>query len=93
MRANAYEEGLMNDMSPAHGRGTQAPELHTELQRQLAQSQSPTIGGGGSSSAGRGQAGAVSDFWYDVGGWVCFVGIVIGIVALSRSAAPATPVK
>lgn len=31
----------------------------------------------------------ISDFWYDVAGWVCLVGLGIGLVALQQRANPA----
>lgn len=34
---------------------------------------------------------ASSDFWYDVAGWACLVGIVFGVAALSRTAAASGP--
>jgi tetratricopeptide (TPR) repeat protein len=65
-----------------------APELHAELQRQLA-AQGETIslgsggGGGGSKTAAK---SVVSDFWYDIAGWGLLVAIGFGIVALSKNA-------
>jgi len=66
-----------------------APELHAELQRQLAASgeMSSQIGGGG----GAAKKQTSSDFWYDVACWGLLVGLGISIIALSRSAAQAVP--
>lgn len=76
---------------------SKAPQLYEELQRQL-QAAGATMGGSprgesgpsGSGSA-RGSAGRnqplISDFWYDVAGWVALVGIGFGIVALSKTGA------
>lgn len=48
-------------------------------------------GSGGSGSQPRGQAASkqgVSDFWYDVGGWVVLAGLVGGYLVAANSAAP-----
>ena len=65
-----------------------APGLHAELQRQLAEQQAQQESGSrradGRWSRRRGAA-APEDFWYDVGGWVCFAGIALSwVVMLSR---------
>jgi len=55
------------------------------LQKQL---QAAGAAGGGYSEAAKPQPEVakqplISDFWYDVAGWVCLVGIGFGIAALS----------
>jgi len=67
-----------------------APELHAELQRQLAASgETLNLGGGGGGSAA-GKKGADSDFWFDVAGWGMLFVLGLGIVALSRASGPQT---
>lgn len=69
-----------------------APQLYAELQKQLAIANAQ----GGSAAVESSKANAkveskpmISDFWYDVAGWVCLVGIGFGIAALSsRTASP-----
>lgn len=67
-----------------------APGLHAELQRQLAEQQAQQEAAraaqmGGSRSGGAAQP---DEFWYDVGGWVCFTGIALSwVVILSRQQA------
>ncbi|KAI3428347.1 hypothetical protein D9Q98_006727 [Chlorella vulgaris] len=72
---------------------TKAPQLYQELQRQLqvhsAQGGSP--GATSPRAAPSKQKPLISDFWFDVGGWVCLVGIVFGVAALSRTNAVSTP--
>ncbi|KAK9864386.1 hypothetical protein WJX84_002098 [Apatococcus fuscideae] len=76
---------------------SKAPQLHAELQKQISNAQ--IIPGSGSGREGGGGGGGsrapkkprISDFWYDVGGWVCFFGIAAGIVAVTRSAPPPQP--
>lgn len=64
-----------------------APELHKELQRQLAaQGETMTLGGGGGSGGKTATKGGVSDVWYDIAGWGMLVAIGFGIVALSKNA-------
>lgn len=77
-----------------------APQLYQELQRQL---QAASAGGGSGGMSGPGsprggdprgapkQKALISDFWYDVGGWVCLVGLVFGVAALSRTSAAGGP--
>lgn len=62
-----------------------APQLYAELQKQL---QAAGAAGGGYSEAAKPQPEVakqplISDFWYDVAGWACLVGIGFGIAALS----------
>jgi hypothetical protein len=66
-----------------------APQLYAELQKQLAAANAQ---GGGASEASKPKAAEDSqpgsDFWYDVAGWVCLVGIGFGIAALSNRSSP-----
>jgi tetratricopeptide (TPR) repeat protein len=66
-----------------------APQLYAELQKQLAAANAQ---GGGASEASKPNAAEDSqpgsDFWYDVAGWVCLVGIGFGIAALSNRSSP-----
>ncbi len=69
-----------------------APGLHAELQRQLAEQQAMAAGAAdaarGAGGGGRPAAASPEDFWYDVGGWVCFAGIALSwVVMLSRQQA------
>ncbi|KAK9813199.1 hypothetical protein WJX72_010462 [[Myrmecia] bisecta] len=83
--SEVYQKGL--EMT------SKAPALHAELQRQMAQ-QGQLVSGGGSGGGGGGLAqkkSSYTDFWYDVGGWVCFAGICVGMMALARSSAGAPP--
>lgn len=65
-----------------------APQLYAELQKQLAAANAP--GGGAAESSKTQSTGAsqplISDFWYDVAGWACLIGIGFGIAALSNRA-------
>ena len=75
---------------------SKAPQLYEELQRQL-QAAGASLGGSpraesGPSGSGRGGAGRkqpfMSDFWYDVAGWVTLVALGFGIVGLSSRTGP-----
>ncbi len=35
----------------------------------------------------------ISDFWYDVAGWACLVGLAMGLVALQKNAPVAAAAK
>ncbi|KAK9836567.1 hypothetical protein WJX74_003254 [Apatococcus lobatus] len=75
---------------------SKAPQLHAELQKQISNAQIiPGAGSGGGAGGGRASRTAkpprVSDFWYDVGGWVLFVGIAAGVIQLTRIAPPPQP--
>ena len=48
-------------------------------------------GGGGGRTSRTAKAPRVSDFWYDVGGWVLFFGIAAGVIQLTRNAPPPQP--
>eukprot|EP00887_Chlorella_sp_A99_P002576 scaffold6.g2576.t1 len=93
----AVEQDPTNDSyRRALDMSSKAPQLYQELQRQLAAQHGGSPRGAG--EGGRGGATAqkkkplISDFWYDVGGWVVLVGLGLGLVALSRgAAAAATP--
>mmetsp|Transcript_10939 Transcript_10939/g.32784 ORF Transcript_10939/g.32784 Transcript_10939/m.32784 type:complete len:209 (-) Transcript_10939:1621-2247(-) len=64
-----------------------APELHAELQRQLA-AQGETLnlgGGGGGGASSTATKGGISDLWYDIAGWGILVAIGFGVVALSKN--------
>ncbi len=69
---------------------SKAPQLYVELQRQLA---AATQAGGSpraearatsTSQQHKGGAAGISDFWYDMGGWVMLGVLAFGLVALSR---------
>lgn len=71
---------------------TKAPQLYAELQKQLAAANAQSGGmqeASKSKPAGESKP-AISDFWYDVAGWVCLVGIGFGIAALSNRASTPT---
>lgn len=70
-----------------------APGLHAELQRQLAEQQAAQDAARAAqmgSMGGAAKAPSGEDFWYDVGGWVCFAGIALSwVVMLTRQNAAA----
>ncbi|KAL4442114.1 hypothetical protein ABPG77_011375 [Micractinium sp. CCAP 211/92] len=72
---------------------SKAPQLYNELQRQLqaagAAESSPRAAE--PRSASKQKPSGSSEFWYDVAGWACLVGIVFGVAALSRTAAASGP--
>jgi hypothetical protein len=60
-----------------------APEYYDEIQNQLKQQG----GAGGSGGAGK-QRAAISDFWWDMGGWVLLAGLIVGGLFMARGAPP-----
>jgi tetratricopeptide (TPR) repeat protein len=81
---DSYKRAL--DMS------SKAPQLYAELQKQL---QAAGAASSGEAAPSRPAAGSgskeplISDFWYDVAGWVMLAGIGVGIAALSSRATSA----
>ncbi len=61
-----------------------APEYYDEIQSQLKAQGGP----GGAGGAGGPKAAAISDFWWDLGGWVLLTGLIVGGLFMSRAAAP-----
>ncbi|RMZ56888.1 hypothetical protein APUTEX25_002977 [Auxenochlorella protothecoides] len=73
-----------------------APALYLELQRQLAAAGHSTGGRERQHICrARDRAGGISDFWYDVAGWVTLVALGFGIATLSRgpTALPPAPAR
>ncbi|PSC69743.1 mitochondrial import receptor subunit TOM20 [Micractinium conductrix] len=69
-----------------------APQLYQELQRQLQAASaggSPRVEPRGAASPK--EKPLISDFWYDVAGWACLVGLVFGVAAMSRGGAASGP--
>ena len=66
-----------------------SPWRRAEQQAQQDAARAAQMGGMGG-GAGGGKANAADDFWYDVGGWVCFAGVALSwVVMLSRQNAAA----
>lgn len=62
-----------------------APYHPAEQQAQQDAARAAQMGMGGG-----GKGAAEDDFWYDVGGWVCFAGVALSwVVMLSRQNAAA----
>ncbi|GAB4819064.1 hypothetical protein N2152v2_006110 [Parachlorella kessleri] len=92
----AVEQEPSNDSyRRAKEMSTKAPQLYVELQRQLAAAGHQGGLGGGSPGAATAQKKKplISDFWYDVAGWACLVGLAMGLVALQKNAPVAAAAK
>lgn len=89
-RKALHEEPTNDVYKKALDMTAQAPQLHAELQKQIAGSQigeMPLGGGGGGSKKKK----TSTDIWYDVAGWVLLGGIMFGWVSLAKNTPAPSP--
>lgn len=65
----------------------QAPEYYDEIQSHIAMQGGPG-GDGGKGKGGAAGGVQISDFWFDVGGWVILGAVVVGALLLAKGSAP-----
>ncbi|XP_020247677.1 mitochondrial import receptor subunit TOM20-like [Asparagus officinalis] len=70
---------------------SKAPELHSELQRQMASQQAAPLGGPSASSTKVSKKKKDSDLKYDVLGWVILAVAVVAWVGMAKSQVPPPP--
>ncbi|PNW75629.1 hypothetical protein CHLRE_12g534600v5 [Chlamydomonas reinhardtii] len=64
-----------------------APEYYDEIQSHIAMQGGPG-GDGGKGKGGAAGGVQISDFWFDVGGWVILGAVVVGALLLAKGSAP-----